>query len=235
MIIMATKNVSAGPGHQFFDGVSNTPETTIQIGDSVQWTAPTQEHTIVSDNVNPFNSLVPPLDGDVDVGTPPYVVQFSNAGTYGYHCSIHGGDPVTRTGMYGIIRVQPPKNSGAFRSAAAGAQPDGGGVLPPGGVQTTGWYAWNNRMPPGPPSFHIIGEITVPNPGVDVLLTERVPQGINPQIILLALHLVQRPGLWPQHVAVKQAHFEKYRAAYSEADVFFGTSSIAHLKVVDVS
>ena len=102
-------------------------------------------------------------------------------------------------------------------------------------LKTSNWFAWNNIQPPGPPSFHIIGEVQVPNPGIDVLLTKRSPQGINPQVILLDLHLMQRPGLWPQHVAIKQAHFEEWRARYSEADVLIGGSIIAHVPVVDIS
>jgi len=101
-------------------------------------------------------------------------------------------------------------------------------------TRTSNWFAWNNLMPPGPPSFHIVGEVQVPNPGVDVLMTERMPQGINPAIILLDLHLVQRAGIWPQHVVVKQAHFEKPGARYDEADVFLGTATIARVPVVDI-
>jgi len=28
-------------------------------------------------------------------------------------------------------------------------------------------------------------------------------QGTNPEILLLELHLIQRPGIWPQQVVVK--------------------------------
>jgi len=37
---------------------------------------------------------------------------------------------------------------------------------------TANWYAWNNLQPPGPPSFHLIGDVEVPNPGVDVHLAD---------------------------------------------------------------
>lgn len=102
----ATHEVSAGPGHHFVDQDTQTPETTIAVGDSVRWTAPGSEHTIVSDNVAPFATLNPPLNGDVQEGSDAYVRRFDAAGDYGYHCDIHGGDPVSKTGMYGIIHVQ---------------------------------------------------------------------------------------------------------------------------------
>ena len=107
-------------------------------------------------------------------------------------------------------------------------------VLESDGKNTSGWYAWNNLMPPPPPSFHIIGDVEVPNPGVDVSLTERVPQGINPRIILLDLHLIQKPGIWPQIVVRKQVRFDKMRAIYSEADVFSGGTLIAQVPVQDI-
>lgn len=59
---------------------------------------------------------------------------------------------------------------------------------------------WNDTMPPKPDTFHMVGEVQVPNPGVEVLLAPRTPQGINPQTLLLTLLLVQRAGVWPQLV-----------------------------------
>jgi hypothetical protein len=98
-----------------------------------------------------------------------------------------------------------------------------GGTIAIAQPTTRNWFAWNDLMPPGPPSFHIIGDVQVPNPGVDLLLTERVPQGINPAIILLDLHFIQLPGLWPQMVVTKQfastntAHIIRRRRCLSAA------------------
>jgi hypothetical protein len=71
------------------------------------------------------------------------------------------------------------------------------------------WRAWNNLMPPQPFHFHVVGEVQVPNPGVLAVLYPRVPQGINAAILLLELHLVQQPGVWPQHVTWAQAGYNK--------------------------
>ena len=35
-------------------------------------------------------------------------------------------------------------------------------------IKTRDWYPWNNLMPPPPDDFHVVGEVYVPNPGVDV-------------------------------------------------------------------
>ena len=105
---MATRKITTEPGHSFKDAVSNTPETTISVGDTIEWVNNDgEEHTIVSDNVPPFNTLTPPLNGDIANAndTYPYPLPFQ-AGDYGYHCDIHGGDPATKLGMYGIIHVK---------------------------------------------------------------------------------------------------------------------------------
>jgi hypothetical protein len=106
---------------------------------------------------------------------------------------------------------------------------------PPGVLQavpaTRDWYAWNDMMPPKPDTFHVVGEVQVPNPGVDVLLVPRTPQGINPKILLLNLILVQRSGLWPHLVVWKRAHYEKVNADYESVQIFSGDEVIANVPV----
>jgi plastocyanin len=207
------------------------PDTlSIHPGETVTWTLLEGVHTVTSNpgSMSCSPSSIESFDSGLmqSGGTTTFQHTFNAAGTFAYHCEVHGCE------MKGTVTV-----IARSRNVGAGKQNEGpaaGGVLSPTPRRTTNWFAWNNLMPPGPPSFHIVGEVQVPNPGVDVLLTERVPQGINPQIILLDLHLVQRPGIWPQHVVNKQAHFEKLRAKYSEATVFMGTSVIADVPVVDI-
>lgn len=76
-------------------------------------------------------------------------------------------------------------------------------------IQSKNWHAWLNTMPPGPEIIHIVGEVLVGNPGIEPVLTVREPQGINPAILMLDLHLVQKPGMWPQVMTWGQAHFER--------------------------
>lgn len=106
-------------------------------------------------------------------------------------------------------------------------------------MQSKNWHAWIDTMPPGPNKLHVVGDVEVGNPGIDTVLTEKVPQGINPAILLLDLHLVQRPGVWPQVVTCKQAHFDRVLAPgaprYTNVDVFAEGRSIAQMKVQIVS
>lgn len=73
----------------------------------------------------------------------------------------------------------------------------------------TVWRATINKMPPPPDVLHVRGHVEVANPGVDVVLNRRNPQGTNPTILLLDLVLVQQPGEWPQVVVTKLATYEE--------------------------
>ena len=103
-------------------------------------------------------------------------------------------------------------------------------------VNTRNWHAWNNLMPPPPYSFFVVGEVEVPNPGVEALLVPKVPQGTNPAILMLDLHLIQKPGVWPQNVTWVQARYEKIITGkqYSEVEIFYNNQRIALIPVIDV-
>lgn len=98
------------------------------------------------------------------------------------------------------------------------------------------WYAWIDLMPPPPNHFHVVGDVMVANPGVDVFLTPKVPQGINPTILLLDLILIQRPGFWPQVLTIKQARFDKVMKdnLYKSVVVFSGDEAIAEMPVDEI-
>lgn len=101
--------------------------------------------------------------------------------------------------------------------------------------ETKNWYAWINLMPPKPDDFHVIGEIYVGNPGIQAELHPKEPQGINPSILLLDLHLVQRPNLWPQVMTWIQCRFDRILSPkstrYTDVEVFHDGGSIATIKV----
>src|SRR4029434_1322222 len=84
------------------------------------------------------------------------------------------------------------------------------------------WIAWINKMPPPPDTLHVRGQVVVSNPGVDVFLYKKVPQGINPTILLLKLMVVQRPGIWPQVLPQKSVAYEEVGRSlpYKTVEVF---------------
>jgi hypothetical protein len=91
----------------------------------------------------------------------------------------------------------------------------------PATVDTSDWYAWMNRMPPGPASFHVTGVVRLPTPGYDVKLVAATPQGINPAILILDLQVAPRPGIWPQVVTSVSARYDQSPAgtAYQSVHV----------------
>ena len=100
-------------------------------------------------------------------------------------------------------------------------------------IKTQNWYAWINKMPPPPDTLYVRGEVEVSNPGVEVALYKRQPQGINPAIILLDLFLIQRPGIWPAMVTLKTAAYEEVgrNLTYATAEVFQQGESVASIPV----
>ncbi len=83
-------------------------------------------------------------------------------------------------------------------------------------LDTSDWYAWINRMPPGPPSFHVTGTATFPTPGYEAHLEVASPQGINPADLILDLRVSARPGIWPQVVTDVTVRYDvpDYRGSY---------------------
>lgn len=105
-------------------------------------------------------------------------------------------------------------------------------------METRDWYAWINLMLPKPDDFHVVGEVCVGNPGVEPYLSVKEPQGINPNILQLDLHLVQKPGMWPQVKTWVQARFDKVLTPnspmYDQVEIFFNNESIARVEVEEV-
>lgn len=126
--------------------------------------------------------------------------------------------------LYDEIAISPYKS----KSTAESSSP-----LSCKGAKTKDWYAWNNKMPPKPDDFHIVGEVEVPNPGVIVSLVPRVPQGINPKILLMDLHLRQLPGVWPQVTTWKQVRYDKIlvNSEYESVTIFCGADVVANIPV----
>ena len=85
-----------------------------------------------------------------------------------------------------------------------------GSCLPCKGTETRDWISWINLQPPGPFDFHVHGEVYVPNPGVEPILSPKTPPGINPRILDLDLFLIQKPGIWPQMLVWKAAEYHKF-------------------------
>lgn len=106
------------------------------------------------------------------------------------------------------------------------------GVAP---IETADWYAWVNRMPPGPASFHVVGTVRLPDPGFECELVPASPQGINPAELILDLKVKRRPGIWPHHVVSTSVRHDvaPYGAHYSNVLVRVPGGDDPHIPVED--
>lgn len=75
-------------------------------------------------------------------------------------------------------------------------------------VDTSDWYAWLNKMPPGPPSFHVTGVVSLPSPGYEARLVPASPQGITAAELILELQVTPRPGIWPQVITPVSVRYD---------------------------
>jgi hypothetical protein len=67
-------------------------------------------------------------------------------------------------------------------------------------------------------------------------LFPKEPQGINPDILLMDLILVQKPGIWPQWVTWVPARYDKIlvNSTYKRVEIFCEGNKIADVPVEDV-
>lgn len=97
-------------------------------------------------------------------------------------------------------------------SASLPVNPTHQGPKDPVTVDTSDWYAWLNKMPPGPPSFHVTGVVHLPTPGYEVRLVPATPQGTNPDNLILDLQVTPLPGFWPQVITQVSVRYDEDRA-----------------------
>lgn len=104
--------------------------------------------------------------------------------------------------------------------------------------ETKDWYAWLNLEPPRPDDLHVTGQVHVPNPSVKAVLVAKEPTGINPEILILELLLVQQPGDWPDRgpswVETRYGQAVKNTKKKS-VQVVFGSEVLAAVDIVEVS
>ena len=102
------------------------------------------------------------------------------------------------------------------------------------GPITTDWNAWVDAMPgPDPSKLIVTGQVLVANPGEDAILYKKVPQGSNPAILLLDLHLVQKPGYYPQVLTWVEARYEEQAqvGTYSKVNILSDNEVIGEAPV----
>ncbi len=106
----ASVSVTSSPSNSFVDATSGNSTSTINVGDTVEWSWASGFHDVQADDSS-FDSGAPT--------SPPkmFSLTFNSAGTFGYHCTVHGGPG--GAGMSGTITVQAAPTATATNTVAA--------------------------------------------------------------------------------------------------------------------
>jgi hypothetical protein len=103
-------------------------------------------------------------------------------------------------------------------------------------METKNWSAWIDLMPPAPKRLHVEGDVRVGTPTSQAALIAKVPQGINPTILLLDPEV--RPHAGPEVMTWVKAQYDKVidsgGAAPSQVEVLLNNTSIAKRPVKEV-
>jgi hypothetical protein len=100
---------------------------------------------------------------------------------------------------------------------------------------TKNWKAWQNLQPPGPPRLIVTGQVEVSNTNQNANLSEHVPQGINPAILLLDL-TITTSGAGNTVMTWRDVRFEKQitKDQYSGVDILWQGQSVGRADVETV-
>ena len=102
-------------------------------------------------------------------------------------------------------------------------------------VKTSDWKAWIDTMPIQPTpggTLHVIGQVNAG--GALAFLNKREPQGINPDILLLDLRVINGivPVKNPQQVHYRQNLDKDQR--YTEIQIFLEGKEEARITKIDI-
>jgi hypothetical protein len=88
--------------------------------------------------------------------------------------------------------------------------------------------AWLDEMPGSPSKLIVTGDLEVPTPGWKAELKLKVPQGINPKILLLEVHAQAPQGNVNQIVQKISLRYEQAASpgSYTEVTIFYESDSV---------
>jgi hypothetical protein len=88
--------------------------------------------------------------------------------------------------------------------------------------------AWIDKMPPANPRLIVTGEVQVPTSGWKVKLVRKIPQGINPNILLLDVEATAPHGTVSQLVTTIPVRYEEGPPEhdYTDVTVFAGSDQV---------
>ena len=76
-------------------------------------------------------------------------------------------------------------------------------------LECSGWKAVHDWQPVRPGKLTVTGVCNMPTPGYRVVLKRKVPQGINPAILLLEKEVIRPQGPHPQVITPTPVSYEE--------------------------
>ena len=105
-------------------------------------------------------------------------------------------------------------------------------------IESKDWSAWEDHQPPGPISFYVKGTIVVRATNYAARLVTKVPQGINPKILLLDLFVEKTGPIGGDAITELEARYSEesdYKTGtYTEVTILSQGSGGAHIPKVDI-
>lgn len=146
---------------------------------------------------------------------------------------------VIQGAMVGAASIGVPDKSAAFALTAPDPSLTASAFAAPQAlaVPNTSWTAWISSMPPWPRSLHVVGFLTVPNPGVRASLRRAVPPGINPKILILEVVFEQSSGASPQiPISTAVGYTERpYTDCHTECTIRWPSGATVNVPILEVS
>lgn len=107
-----------------------------------------------------------------------------------------------------IIR-QTIETSSEEHTIGAAAGPGGAAAGPADEIKSYGWSAWINMMPMANRTLYTVGRLMMPTPGFKLSLKRTMPQGINPNVLLLDIEVEPPKGIVEQSITPVEVRYEE--------------------------
>ncbi len=103
------------------------------------------------------------------------------------------------------------------------------------GVDTKDWAAWINLMPGSRHKLIVTGKVLTNNGSLVPVLKPAIPQGFNPQILMLDLTIEQQGDVGTEDISYRDARFEKPAEAgsYTEVAIQYDGTPVTSIPVTD--
>jgi hypothetical protein len=92
------------------------------------------------------------------------------------------------------------------------------------------WYAWINKMPGAPHRLYVIGTCVFPTTGWSVYLKRAIPQGINPNILILDKIVKPPTGIVIDVITTVHVRYEEVASVdFKEVEIRPGPTIPVHI------